>query len=158
MQWLSLTQIILLNNNRFSIFVFCERIVCYVEIRYLFHWSSLWKSTTIFTNMTFLILFLLVLLCFLCFNGENDQVGYGILTQQISSDKLSLFKPRIGKVISGQTTGRFNVITPKKKRVISLMAANQKKWFTGYMASLNTKRHSHKLPGLRFGTKIRPVY
>ena len=65
--------------------------------------------------MTFLILFLLVLLCFLCFNGENDQVGYGILTQQISSDKLSLFKPRVGKVISGQTTGRFNVITPKKK-------------------------------------------
>ena len=28
--------------------------------------------------------------------------------------KVTLFKPRVGKVISGQTTGVFSVITQKK--------------------------------------------
>ena len=32
--------------------------------------------------------------------------------------KVTLFKPRVGKVISGQTTGGFGVITPKKKGLI----------------------------------------
>ena len=31
--------------------------------------------------------------------------------------KVTLFKPRVGKVISGQTTGGFGVITPKHKRI-----------------------------------------
>ena len=34
--------------------------------------------------------------------------------------KVTLFKPRVGKVISGQTTGGFNVIVPKKKKEINI--------------------------------------
>ena len=39
-------------------------------------------------------------------------VGYGKQTEHTLVDKVILFKPQVNKVISGQTTSKFSVITP----------------------------------------------
>ena len=59
--------------------------------------------------------------------------------------KVTLFKPRVGKVISGQTTSGFSVITPCidsiSKQLIITGGTITNHWYPCYRDHLLRKRH-----------------